>query len=166
MATVRDTIALGRRVDAHRPWPRVVVTEEQWRSIASELAAGRATLLGLWGEAAAVHMAVLLEPAFEDKLKALSEEHRQHSSLAVLDSLRHPYRAHGPMVGSARFVDGVRGLPVGPDVPHLTQAFIEKCLDDLRRLGLVGRPDADAVVRDPQATVGAGRPEPAPSPTC
>ena len=27
MATVRDTIALGRRVDAHRPWPRVVVTD-------------------------------------------------------------------------------------------------------------------------------------------
>ena len=60
MATVRDTIAQGRRVDAHRPCPRVVVTEEQWRTIASELAAGRATLLGLWGEAAAVHMAVLV----------------------------------------------------------------------------------------------------------
>jgi Ni,Fe-hydrogenase III large subunit len=60
---VRDTIALARRVDVHRPCPRVVVTDEQWRSIASELAAGRATLLGLWGEAAAVSMAVLLEPA-------------------------------------------------------------------------------------------------------
>jgi Ni,Fe-hydrogenase III large subunit len=63
MATVRDTIAEGRRVDAHRPCPRVVVTEEQWRSIASELAAGRATLLGLWGEPGAVHMAALMQPA-------------------------------------------------------------------------------------------------------
>ncbi len=63
MATARDTIALGARVDAHRPCPRVIVTEEQWRAIASELAAGRATLLGLWGEADAVHMAVLVEPA-------------------------------------------------------------------------------------------------------
>ncbi len=63
MATVRDSIALGRRVDAHRPCPRVVVTEDQWCAIASELAAGRATLLGLWGEPAAVNMAVLLEPA-------------------------------------------------------------------------------------------------------
>src|SRR5687767_3541934 len=63
MATVRDTIALGARVDAHRLCPRVMVTDEQWRTIASELAAGRATLLGLWGEAAAVNMAVLLKPA-------------------------------------------------------------------------------------------------------
>jgi Ni,Fe-hydrogenase III large subunit len=63
MATARDIIAQGRRVDAHRPCPRAVVTDEQWRAIASELAAGRATLLGLWGEAAAVHMAVLVEPA-------------------------------------------------------------------------------------------------------
>src|SRR6185503_8818639 len=63
MATVRDTIALCVRVDAHRPCPRVVVTHEQWSAIVSELAAGRATLLGLWGEPAAVNMAVLLEPA-------------------------------------------------------------------------------------------------------
>jgi Ni,Fe-hydrogenase III large subunit len=62
MATVHTTIAQGRRVEAHRPCPRVVVTEEQWRSIAAELGAGRATLLALWGEPAAVHMAVLMEP--------------------------------------------------------------------------------------------------------
>ncbi len=90
---------------------------------------------------------------FEDKLKALPEEQRQHSSLMVLDSLRRPYRAHASMVGSGRFVDGVRRLPVGPEVPHLTQEFIGKCLDDLRRLGLVGDPDTGA--RDQQATVGA-----------
>ena len=92
---------------------------------------------------------------FEDKLKALPEEQRQHSSLAVLDSLRHPYRAHVAMVGSARFVEGVRRLPVGPEVPHITQEFIVKCLDDLRRLGLVGRPDADTSARDQPTTVGA-----------
>jgi Ni,Fe-hydrogenase III large subunit len=63
MATVRDTIAQGAKVDAHRPCPRVVVSDEQWRTIAAELAAGRATLLALWGEPAAVHMAVLMEPA-------------------------------------------------------------------------------------------------------
>jgi Ni,Fe-hydrogenase III large subunit len=60
---MRDTIALGRRIDAHRPCPRVSVTQEQWSAIVSELTAGRATLLGLWGEATAVHMAVLMQPA-------------------------------------------------------------------------------------------------------
>ena len=51
-------------VAGHRPWPRVVVTAEVWRHAANELAAGRATLLGLWGDAGAsysVHMA-LIEP--------------------------------------------------------------------------------------------------------
>jgi Ni,Fe-hydrogenase III large subunit len=63
MATVRDTIGQGRRVDAHHPWPRAVIAEDGWRDIAAELAAGRAILLGLWGDSAAVHMALLTEPA-------------------------------------------------------------------------------------------------------
>ncbi|MCC6778850.1 MAG: nickel-dependent hydrogenase large subunit [Hyphomicrobiales bacterium] len=49
----------GHRIEAHRPWPRLVVDEDGWRSAASQLAAGYWTLLGLWGESAAVHMAVL-----------------------------------------------------------------------------------------------------------
>src|SRR5438132_10197835 len=63
MTTVRKTLAQGRRAQAHRPWPRAVVTPADWRTIAGELAAGRATLLGLWGDGGAVHMAVLSEPA-------------------------------------------------------------------------------------------------------
>ena len=55
----------------------------------------------------------------------------------------------------ARFVDGVRRLPVGPAVPHLTREFIEKCLDDLRSLGLIARTDADVDARGQRATVGA-----------
>ena len=51
----------GRRVESHRPWPRLVVTPDAWRRTASDLAAGRATLLGLWGDAdpaPLVHMAL------------------------------------------------------------------------------------------------------------
>ena len=57
-----EIIAQGRRVDAHRPWPRVVVTADGWSGVTNELAAGRATLLGLWGDAGAscaVHMAAI-----------------------------------------------------------------------------------------------------------
>jgi fatty acid CoA ligase FadD9 len=78
---------------------------------------------------------------FEEKLKALPEEQRQHSSLTVLDSLRHPYPAGEPMVGSKRFEDAVAALPAEAQVPHLTQEFIDKCLDDMRRLGLIPTPD-------------------------
>jgi Ni,Fe-hydrogenase III large subunit len=59
MLALIEIVARGRRVDYHRPWPRVIVTANSWRAVADELAAGRATLLGLWGDAAVVHMAVL-----------------------------------------------------------------------------------------------------------
>lgn len=38
------------------------------------------------------------------------------------------------------FQEAVRKLPGGPDVPHLDQAFILKCLDDMRRLGVISAP--------------------------
>ena len=44
------------------------------------------------------------------------------------------------MFGSRHFQEAVRKLPVGPDVPHLDQTFILKCLDDMRRLGLIPAP--------------------------
>ena len=53
MPSLVDIIAQGERVDGHRPWPRVVVDGGRLaRTSASELAAGRATLLGLWGDSA------------------------------------------------------------------------------------------------------------------
>ena len=55
-------------------------------------------------------------------------------------SLSHPYPAHERMFGSRHFQEAVRKLPVGPDVPHLDQTFILKCLDDMRRLGLIPAP--------------------------
>jgi Ni,Fe-hydrogenase III large subunit/Ni,Fe-hydrogenase III component G len=54
----------GKRIESHRPWPRIEVTPAVWESVASEIAAGRATLFGLWGDASAkpvVHMALLEE---------------------------------------------------------------------------------------------------------
>jgi fatty acid CoA ligase FadD9 len=94
---------------------------------------------------------------FEAKLKALPEEQRQHSALHVLDAFGHPYKASEPMVGSQHFQDAVRRLPVGPHVPHLTQEFIDKCLDDMRRLDLIPAPGANVDVRE-KGTVAAASP--------
>ena len=61
MAALIDIIQ-GKRIDGHRPWPRLIVTQDVWRHVANEIAAGRATLLGLWGDASAsctVHMAFI-----------------------------------------------------------------------------------------------------------
>ncbi|TMJ65410.1 MAG: hydrogenase expression protein HypE, partial [Alphaproteobacteria bacterium] len=49
----------GHRVEQHKPTPRVIVSAETWRVLTAELAAGRTTLFGLWGDAGQVHMALL-----------------------------------------------------------------------------------------------------------
>ena len=62
MRPLIEIVAQGRLVEAHRPWPRVVVNPDAWSAVADELAAGNATLLSLWGDTNAsctVHMAIL-----------------------------------------------------------------------------------------------------------
>ncbi len=62
MPALIDLLLEGRRVHPHGPWPRVVVEPAIWNFAAGQLAEGRWTLLGLWGEKTAVHMALLNEP--------------------------------------------------------------------------------------------------------
>ena len=54
-----DSIPHTEKVTQHRPWPRVIVDDDGWRSAIRRLVAGEYTLLGLWGDAGAVHMALL-----------------------------------------------------------------------------------------------------------
>lgn len=61
MPTLLDMVATGRLIEAHRPCPRVVVSQSLWQTVMLWLAQGHCTLLGLWGEAEAVHMALLDE---------------------------------------------------------------------------------------------------------
>jgi hypothetical protein len=56
-----DTIKVREQAVRHRPWPRVIVGDEGWRQAIELLADGRCTMLGLWGDVAAVHMALLDE---------------------------------------------------------------------------------------------------------
>ena len=58
MASFIDMIE-GRRVTQHHGCPRVIVGRDAWRRICGDLAAGHLSLLGLWGDADAIHMAVL-----------------------------------------------------------------------------------------------------------
>ncbi len=61
MPAFAELIARGRRVEAHRPYPRIVVDEELWGALAATLAEGHASLLGLWGDVGAVHIGLLDE---------------------------------------------------------------------------------------------------------
>jgi Ni,Fe-hydrogenase III large subunit len=59
MSTLIEFIRNGRPAAEHRPWPRAIVDVAGWNSAAVQLADGLWTLLGLWGETASVHMALL-----------------------------------------------------------------------------------------------------------
>jgi Ni,Fe-hydrogenase III large subunit len=65
MSALIDIAGDGRKVNDHRPWPRALVTREGWQRAIQELVAARATLLGLWGDSGAVHMALIDEHATE-----------------------------------------------------------------------------------------------------
>ncbi len=65
MPSLIDLMLEGRQIQHHSPWPRSVVDAAVWNFAASELAQGRCSLLGLWGEPATVHMAIMDEQTAE-----------------------------------------------------------------------------------------------------
>jgi Ni,Fe-hydrogenase III large subunit/Ni,Fe-hydrogenase III component G len=81
-----DTIAHRETVKQHRPWPRALVTDDGWRQAIEHLAAGRCTLLGLWGDAGNVHMALLGERFDDITVLSYACKDGQYPSVAV----RHP----------------------------------------------------------------------------
>ena len=96
----------GDRVEGHKPAPRVVVSSETWRMLAGELAAGRVTLFGLWGDTDKVHMA-LLEDA---EIVVVTVECRDGTFPSV-------GQAHPPAIRLERAINDLYGLePLGiPD---------------------------------------------------
>jgi Ni,Fe-hydrogenase III large subunit len=59
MPSLIDLMLEGRETEQHAPWPRAVVDVSVWNFAVSELAHSRWSLLGLWGEPSAVHMAII-----------------------------------------------------------------------------------------------------------
>jgi Ni,Fe-hydrogenase III large subunit/Ni,Fe-hydrogenase III component G len=120
MSALAAIIAQSRAIEAHRPWPRVIVSAEGWSAVASELAAGRATLLGLWGEAGtpcAVHMAIIAQDTNAIAVISLECPDKSFPSVGAL---------HPPAIRPERAVASLYGLqPVGaPDTrPWLDLGF-------------------------------------------
>jgi len=122
---------------------RTVVTEETWRQATARLAAGNATLLGLWGDAPDVHMALIDErsgdmtlltyvcsngkyPSVGAKHPAALRLERAIRDLHKLDAEgspdARPWLDHGTWKGGApasyQFLpaegEGLHQIPVGP----------------------------------------------------
>ena len=120
MPPLIDIIPHGERVEGHRPWPRLIVTADEWRHVAREIAAGRATLFGLWGDSGAVptvHMAIIAETTGEIVVISLACPARKFPSVGAL---------HPPAIRLERAIHSLYGLtPVGaPDArPWLDLGF-------------------------------------------
>ena len=105
MTALIDIIASGRRVEDHRPWPRAAVDAETWQVAAGRVAEGKGTLLGLWGDVGAVHMALLDEGAAEIAVLTLECPEGRFPSVG----LRHP-----PALRLERAIRDLYGLaPIG-----------------------------------------------------
>jgi len=57
--SLHDAMREGRAIEAHRPWPRVVVNRAVWERATVLLEEGQCTLLGLWATSESVHMALI-----------------------------------------------------------------------------------------------------------
>lgn len=86
MPSLIDLMVEGRAVEQHRPWPRAVVDAAVWNFAAGELAHGRWSLLGLWGEPSAVHMAIIDGQTAEIAVVSLDCPDRVYPSVG----LHHP----------------------------------------------------------------------------
>jgi Ni,Fe-hydrogenase III large subunit len=112
-----DTITHRDQAKQHRPWPRASVGDDGWRQGIDHLAAGRCTLLALWGDAGEVHMALLGEGF--DEIAVLSYACKDGHYPSV--SARHP-----PAIRLERAIRDLFGLEAtgAPDTrPWLDLGF-------------------------------------------
>ena len=86
MPSLIDLMQEGRQTQRHSPWPRAVVDASLWNVAAGEMAQGRWSLLGLWGEPSTAHMAIMDVQTAEIAVLSLDCPDRAYPSI----SQRHP----------------------------------------------------------------------------
>jgi Ni,Fe-hydrogenase III large subunit len=137
MSTLTDFILKGRPAGYHQPWSRAIVDQAAWIAAIAALAEGRWSLLGLWGEASAVHMALLEEPTgaigvislegLEGRYPSVAQHHlpalRLERSIRDLTGLEpqdlpdtRPWLDHGRW--DVRFPLGSRKAPLPEAAPY------------------------------------------------
>jgi len=98
---ILDTITHGELSERHRPWARALVNEEGWGQAARQLAAGKLVLLGLWGDAPLVHMALLDEATGEAVIVGYACKSGKFPSVGA---------AHAPAIRLERAINDLFGL--------------------------------------------------------
>jgi Ni,Fe-hydrogenase III large subunit len=99
--TLLSSITHTDVAERHHPWPRAVVAEAGWHQAIDQLATGRCSLLGLWGDAPEVHMALLGEESSNVAVISYTCKSGKYPSVAA----RHP-----PAVRLERAIRDLFGL--------------------------------------------------------
>ena len=116
MPSLIDLVLEGRSVQQASPWPRAVVDASVWNFAAGELARGRWSLAGLWGEPATVHMAILDEMTAEIAVISLDCPDRSYPSVGrhhppALRPCARRHRRPGSELNTTTIVAGQQGDP-------------------------------------------------------
>lgn len=108
MPSLIEALAGAAPSNGHYPWPRRIVDARTWSVLVEQLGEGRWTLAGLWGDAGAVHMALLDSDRGELAVATLACPDGRFPSIA---------RHHVPAHRLERTISDLFGLePVGaPD---------------------------------------------------
>jgi len=101
MTFLSELASRGSRVGVHRPWPRVVVDAETWRQAVLGIAAGEATLAGLWSDGEAVHLCLADGAGGELMVASLDCPERRFPSVAA---------THPPALRLERTIRDLYGL--------------------------------------------------------
>jgi Ni,Fe-hydrogenase III large subunit len=114
---ILDTITHSELVEQHRPWPRALVGEDGWRQALDQLAIGRFILLGLWGDAPTVHMALFDDGSNDAAVISYACKSGKYPSVGA---------RHAPAIRLERAIDDLFGLEAvgAPDTrPWLDLGF-------------------------------------------
>lgn len=121
MPMLSDFMKAGHPVQGHRPWPRAVVDAPAWISLGEALRDGQLTLLGLWGERNAVHMALLDEADASIGVASLEGLEGSYPSIALY---------HPPALRPERVIRDLVGLEA-KDLPD-KRAWLDHGRWDIR----------------------------------
>jgi Ni,Fe-hydrogenase III large subunit len=101
MPLLSEIMQEGRGVEGHRPWPRAIVSASTWNLAGARLADQHLTLLGLWADGSAVHMALMDEAPFAIAVVTLPCPDGRFPSIGAL---------HPPAIRLERAVRDLYGL--------------------------------------------------------
>jgi Ni,Fe-hydrogenase III large subunit len=104
---ILDAITHSDVIERHRPWPRVLVSEEGWHQAIDRLVTGRFVLLGLWGNTPMVHMALFDESAGAAAVVSYTCKSGKYPSVGA---------RHAPAIRLERAINDLCGL-VAVDAP-------------------------------------------------